>query len=48
MPGITGILGVGKPEENENRLRQMTECMVHESFYRSGHHFSERLGSWLG
>lgn len=48
MPGITGVIGLGAPEENENRLRHMISCMMHESFYKSGQHISEELGLWLG
>jgi asparagine synthase (glutamine-hydrolysing) len=48
MPGITGIIGAGKPQENERRLRKMIASMMHESFYISGRHISEELGAWLG
>jgi asparagine synthase (glutamine-hydrolysing) len=47
MPGITGIIGRGSPEENEHRLRRMSKCMLHETFYSSGSSINVGLGSWL-
>ena len=39
---------MGKSEENENRLRHMIACMMHESSYISGQYVCEGLRSWLG
>jgi asparagine synthase (glutamine-hydrolysing) len=48
MPGITGILGAGKPDENKILLSQMASCMLHEPFYSSGMYINEQLGLWVG
>ena len=31
MPGIAGIIGPGKPGQNEIELRQMVNSMMHET-----------------
>ena len=48
MPGIAGIIGTGAPGENENRLREMLKCMMHEEFYSSGTYINEQLDLWVG
>ena len=48
MPGIVGIIGRGKPEENVALLREMVQGMTHEAFYASGTYCSESLGLFLG
>jgi len=48
MPGITGIIGPGKPEERKADLFRMVQTMMHEAFYSSGTHIQEELGLWLG
>jgi len=48
MPGITGIIGPGTPEEKKADLFRMVRSMMHESFYSSGTYIHEKLGLWLG
>ena len=48
MPGIAGIIGPGKPGENEAILREMAKAMTHETFYTAGSHSNEALGISLG
>lgn len=48
MPGLTGIIGRGRPEKKRAELDRMVECMMHEDFYARGTHIDERMGMWLG
>jgi len=48
MPGITGIIGLGTPEEKKADLFRMVRSMIHEAFYSSGTYIHEKLGLWLG
>ena len=48
MPGIVGIIGRGPHSENSSTIQKMADCLVHESFYRSGTWGNEQLGVWAG
>jgi len=48
MPGITGIIGVGRTDERRAALCQMVQSIRHEPFYTSGEYVNEKLGVWLG
>jgi len=48
MPGITGIIGPGTPEEKKADLFRMVQSLIHEDFYSSGTYIHEKLGLWLG
>ena len=48
MPGITGIISTGTPGTHEGDLKLMTDCMMHESFYRQGSYINEELGVYVG
>jgi asparagine synthase (glutamine-hydrolysing) len=48
MPGIVGIINNPDHAERNELVRQMTDSMMHESFYRCGTSASERLGVTLG
>ena len=48
MPGITGIISDRLNLKNRAELDSMTECMLHEKFYKSGTFFSEAAGVAVG
>jgi len=36
MPGIAGIIERGSPDERRQKLLAMTQCLMHEPFFKSG------------
>lgn len=48
MPGVSGIIGNGAPDENNADLRRMIQSMAREDFYSGGTYVNERLGVRLG
>ena len=48
MPGIVGIIGTGRAEDNAALLQQMVKCKMHEPSYVSGSYINEQLGLWIG
>ena len=48
MPGITGFVGKGSPNDHKAALDLMVKTMMHESFFTSGTYVDERLGIYVG
>src|ERR1044071_1807641 len=48
MPGITGFVGTGSPNERKMALELMVTSMMHEPFFTSGTYVDERLGLYAG
>jgi asparagine synthase (glutamine-hydrolysing) len=48
MPGLVGIISKRSPEEQEENLVTMIECMLHEPFYTSGKYVNSQLGLFAG
>ncbi|MDD5195788.1 MAG: asparagine synthase-related protein [Candidatus Omnitrophica bacterium] len=48
MPGIIGIISKSSQSRNEERLRLMMGCMMHEPFYNSGTYINKKLGLYVG
>lgn len=48
MPGLTGIIGAGAPEEIGSDLRLMFQSMVQDGPSAGGTYVHEGLGLWLG
>ncbi|MGA2555237.1 MAG: asparagine synthase-related protein, partial [Verrucomicrobiota bacterium] len=44
MPGITGIFGLHKRDENGSLIHRMSQPMLHEDFYSSGTYASRESG----
>ena len=44
MPGITGVFGLGAPEENASQLHRMVQPMLHEESYSAGSYANRKLG----
>ena len=47
MPGIAGIIRKGT-KENEEDLKLMIECMMHETFYTSGTYANDKVMLYVG
>lgn len=48
MPGIVGIIGKGFRGKQEDDLKLMLDCTMHEPFYRRGSYINEELGVYVG
>lgn len=48
MPGLAGIIGKGSRGKHEGDLKLMTDCMMHEAFYRRGSYVNEEIGLHIG
>jgi asparagine synthase (glutamine-hydrolysing) len=48
MPGITGIIGPGAPDERRDDLLRMVRSLTHEDFFNSGTYAGGKLGVWVG
>ena len=48
MPGIVGIISKRQKENNEQKLHQMVQSMMHESFYNQGTVADQQAGLFVG
>lgn len=48
MPGICGIISKTPRETNNNDLKLMLDCLIHETFYVSGTYINDQLGLYAG
>ena len=48
MPGIAGIFESGIIEKNEDAIKAMIKCMMHEKFYTSGKYINRQIGLRIG